>query len=331
MHQHNRWIWLLIVSLLLISTLGCSVGQLIAGKATPVPTSAKTPRPTFTPTPFVPPTATVVPPTPVPEAVPPTPTPESMLPPTDTPVPPTATPPPPTDTPLPPTPTPEPAPFVVVTSDKVNVREGPGTAYKRVGQVTKGQKLDIVGKNPAGDWWQVCCVDGRQVWIVGRLVQAQGDVGSVKVAANIPTPPPTPKPQPTATPAPTPTPVPQYDFRVLRPAEARTTANQLITVWGQLYDKKDNAAGGYVVRVTRGGAVVAEVTSEHAEGAEGGWYWAEGGLPSAFIYNVKIEITPVVEGAYEAYIVSGDRQVSEPIGFTVSGESRIFILTWKQK
>ena len=323
MRQHNRWM-LLFIALVLVFTLGCSVGQLIAGEPTPLPTPVKASRPTFTPTPFVAPTDTPIPPTPTPEPVPPTPTPEP-LPPTDTPVPP-----PPTDTPVPPTPMPEPLPFVVVTSDKVNVRSGPGTAYQRVGQVTQGQQLDIVGKNAAGDWWQVCCLNGQQVWITGSLVQAQGNLGSVPVAANIPAAPPTPKPQPTATPAPTSTPVPQYDFRVLRPAEGRPNTNALITVWGQLYDRSDNAMAGYVLRVTRGGVVVGEVPTTYAQGAKGGWLWAYGGLPNAFIYNAKIEL-PLAEGAYEAIIVSGDRQVSEPIAFTVAGDIREFIVTLKQK
>jgi hypothetical protein len=247
------------------------------------------------------------------------------LPPTDTPVPL-----PPTDTPVPPTPAPEPLPFVVVTSDKVNVRNGPGTAYQRVGQVTQGQRLDIVGKNPAGDWWQVCCVNGQQVWITGSLVQAQGNLGSVKVAANIPAPPPTAKPQPTGTPAPTSTPAPQYEFLVLRPAEGRPNTNALITVWGQLYDRSDNAMPGYVLRVTRGGVVVDEETTTYATGAKGGWWYAYGGLANQFLYNVKMEL-PLAEGVYEATILSGGRQVAEPIGFTVAGDIREFIVTWKQK
>jgi SH3-like domain-containing protein len=105
---------------------------------------------------------------------------------------PTATP---TRTRRPPTPTLEPA-YAIVQGDKVNVREGPGTAYLTSGQVAKNMRLEIVGKNPDGDWWQLCCVDGQRAWIVGRLVTTEGDVGSVPVATNIPTP-----PAATATPA----------------------------------------------------------------------------------------------------------------------------------
>jgi len=203
---------LAIASLVLASSLACALTELIARAPTPVPAPTRTPKPTFTatpvntPTPEVPPTATPLPPTPTP-AVPPTPTP----------VPPTPTPEtPPTPTPLPPTPTPQPKPVAVVQGDKVNVRKGPGTAYPLAGQVTKGNRLEIVGKNQAGDWWQVCCVNNQQAWIVGRLVQVEGDAGIVKVAANIPPPPPpTAAPRPTATPkpaAPTPTPKPLYVY-----------------------------------------------------------------------------------------------------------------------
>ncbi|HUW08898.1 MAG TPA: SH3 domain-containing protein, partial [Anaerolineae bacterium] len=190
MRRNSGWI-VPLIAVLVVLTLGCSLGQLVAGDPTPVPAPTRTARATFTPTAFVEPTDTPVPPTPT---LPP-------APPTETSVPPTPTVPiPPTDTPVPPTATPVPPPFILVTSDKVNVREGPGTAYGTVGQVTKGQQLDIVGKNGAGDWWQVCCVDGRQVWVVGRLVEANGDLNTVQVAANIAPPPPTATPRPTNTP-----------------------------------------------------------------------------------------------------------------------------------
>ena len=136
----------------------------------------------------------------------------ALVPPTDTPVPATPTPAVPTDAPvprpptslLPPTPTPRPQPVGVVQADKVNVRKGPGTRYPLVAQVAKGTRLEILGRNQAGDWWQVCCVNGQQVWIVGKLVQVEGDSSGVQVVASIPPPPPTPIP------APTPTPVPEF-------------------------------------------------------------------------------------------------------------------------
>ena len=199
---------LTIASLVLASSLACALTELVARAPAPALTPTRTPKPTFTPTPVetptpeIFPTATPLPPTPTPE-VPPTPTPEPATP----------TPEPPTPAPQPPTPTP--APVVIVQQDKVNVRQGPGTAYNTVGQVTKGTSLQIVGKNAAGDWWQVCCVSNQQVWITGQLVQVQGDTSTVPVVASVPPPPPaaTPRPRPTPTPAaPAPTPRPLYVY-----------------------------------------------------------------------------------------------------------------------
>ena len=322
MHRYSRWMPLLI-ALLMISTLGCSLGQLIAGKPAPALTPTKTPRPTFTPTPFVPPSDTPVPPTPTPEPVPPTDTPEPVLP-TDTPLPPTPTlPPPPTNTPLPPTATPEPAPFIVVASDKVNVREGPGTTYKRVGQISKGQKLDIVGKNPAGDWWQVCCLDGRQVWIVDKLVQAQGDLGKVKVAANIPAPPPTARPQPTATPAPTPTPVPQYPFRVAE-VSGYTTTNPWLSVFGKIWDPKtEEGLPGQQIRFTRNGADAG--LSEPSRPARQPSEWGDATNPYAGDnrkQNYKYEFQNPGAATWEAWLVDGSgNPLSDKATFTTDPAS----------
>jgi len=314
MRQHNRWV-LACIALLLIFTLGCSLGQLIAGNPTPVPTPGRTPRSTFTPTPFAAPTDTPVPPTDTP--VPATPTP--AVPPTDTPVPPTPTPSVPTDTPVPPTPTSPPVPFVTVSSDKLNVREGPGTAYGRVGQVTKGQRLDIVGKNAAGDWWQVCCVDGQQVWIVGRLVQAQGDLGSVKLAASIPAPPPTAKPQPTATPAPIPTPVPQYPFRVAEVSGYPTT-NTWLNVFGKIWDPKtQQGIPDLRVKFTRNGADAglsepSRIERKPTEWGDTGNPYAEDNRRQNYKYEYR---DPPGAATWEAWLVDGNgNPLSDKATFT---------------
>ena len=57
-----------------------------------------------------------------------------------------------------------------------NLRAGPGTAYARVGGVQAGQSLSIMGKNEAGDWYQLA--DGN--WIAAFLVaNPQADVAVV--------------------------------------------------------------------------------------------------------------------------------------------------------
>ena len=182
------------IILIVLVVLAISAGavfwpRIVSPTLTPTPMAQLIPGPTAAPVPMATATSTpTVTNTPLPTPVP--------VPSTPTPLPPTLT---------PESPTPTPAPVVIVQGDKVNVRKGPGTAYPTLGQATKGASLEIVGKNVAGDWWQVCCISGQQVWIIGQLVQVQGDTSDVMVAASIPTLPP-----PTSTPRLQPTPVPQF-------------------------------------------------------------------------------------------------------------------------
>ncbi|MEZ4582687.1 MAG: SH3 domain-containing protein, partial [Caldilineaceae bacterium] len=112
------------------------------------------------------------------------------------------------------TPTPEAKPQFVVTQDIVNVRQGPGTTYGIVGSVNNGTPLDIIGKNEAGDWWQICCVNGEPGWIFGQLGSAS-DTETVAVAQNIP---PAPAPQPVAA-APAPQPEPAQEEAAAPPPQ----------------------------------------------------------------------------------------------------------------
>ncbi len=86
-----------------------------------------------------------------------------------------------------------------IMDDLVNVRNGPGTDYGLAGSANKGQQFDIIAKNQQGDWWQICCVNGQQVWIFGQLAKVE-NTDNVPVAAQIP-----PKPVAQATTAPQPT------------------------------------------------------------------------------------------------------------------------------
>lgn len=101
----------------------------------------------------------------------------------------------------------------------MNVRAGPGTEHPVVASLEAGGTAPIVGKNPPGDWWQIELGNGTTGWIYGPLVETNGNVGAVAVAAAIPTAPPataTPIPQPTQPAAPTATPVPAGpDFRLV--------------------------------------------------------------------------------------------------------------------
>jgi hypothetical protein len=195
---------------------GCALVNSLVEYPTPTPRPQLALRPTFTPTaaPTAPPPATAEgspsseraaqTDTPAPEQADavqalqqvelPTSTPE--LPPTATPEPPTPTPEPPTSTPEPPTPTPEPKPEAVVTNPRVNVRSGPGASFPVLGQVLQGERLEIVGRDQDGQWWQICCFQGETGWLSDEVVSAEGPLEVVALAPDLPTP--TPEAAPTA-------------------------------------------------------------------------------------------------------------------------------------
>ncbi len=147
-------------------------------------------------------------------------------------------------TPEPPTPTPEPVveePALHAT-DPMNVRAGPGTEYPVVNTMSAGESAAILGRNPAGDWWQVELDDASIGWVYGPLVETSGPVDQVAVAASIPTPPPatpTPPPQPTATPVPA-----GPDFRLVEQRLWSVEENG-----GFLAGESVNCGGGQVLRV----------------------------------------------------------------------------------
>lgn len=209
--SHSGILALLIVASLLLS--GC--GLLFGGEPEPTPTVQRVLVPTFTATPEgQAPTETPLPPTPVPaqEAAQPEPAPPQEEAAQDAPAAEaTATP--------EPSPTPAPKAVLFVEQEQINVRNGPGTDYGLAGSATKGQQFEIVAKNAAGDWWQICCVNGESVWVFGQLARVEntdsvpvaGDVAEPVVVVQPPaaTPAPAPQQQPTATPAPpAPTPAP---------------------------------------------------------------------------------------------------------------------------
>ncbi len=79
-------------------------------------------------------------------------------------------------------------PKAVVSQPIINVRQGPGTNYKTVGSANQGTELDVIGKNQAGDWWQVCCVNGEIGWVFNQIVTVS-NVEGVAVSPDIPAPP----------------------------------------------------------------------------------------------------------------------------------------------
>ena len=65
--------------------------------------------------------------------------------------------------------------------DLLNVRSQPDTAYKIITTMKAGQQAEVLGKNAAGDWWQVK-VDGALGWVYAAMVDFSGDPAGVPVA-----------------------------------------------------------------------------------------------------------------------------------------------------
>jgi len=219
-----------------------------------------------------------------------------------------------------------------------NVRSGPGTTFTKIGEVQQGQSFEITGKNQVGTWWQFS-FNGQPAWISGDMVSANAAAQSVQVAASVPTVPvqPTAAPRPVQ-PAPAPAPVqptaapkPPAAPTKFRAAEARgiTNPNDWITLRCQLTPDLSNGIPG-TLRVLRGGSPVAP---DQPFGAPLNWANTGMSIENRYLYNegCKIELRPPVAGTYTAYLVEGGVPVSDPLDFTISGDTREFILLWKPR
>jgi hypothetical protein len=228
-HNVSRLRLAALMILLLATSLGCSLGQMLVGEPTPAPTPTPLPPlPTWTPSPVgaLSPaeiaTLTVLAgiafPTLTPTATPfytPTPTP------TWTPLP----------TPMETTTSTE-APYALVAAPIVNVRSGPSVAYPIIDQVRQDERYDITGRNEAFTWWQICCVNGQQGWITTQLTAPGGPADNVPIVTP-PDLPPTPFPTavPVDTPLPTSTPGPFRPVQLAEGPELWQTNNPWLTIW----------------------------------------------------------------------------------------------------
>jgi curli biogenesis system outer membrane secretion channel CsgG len=90
-------------------------------------------------------------------------------------------------------PPPSPLPTTQVVWDSVNLRKGPGTSYKIVGNVKKGTSLKILEVN--GDWLRVRLEDGSNAW-VSKLATSEAPKSSSSPSPSPSPPPPTTSIQP---------------------------------------------------------------------------------------------------------------------------------------
>lgn len=82
----------------------------------------------------------------------------------------------PSETPLPPPPQPTAVPVEGTTSTQLNVRAEPSTASEVLGIIPANTRVEIVGRDPGENWWQILYpegVDGRG-WVTAQYVTTAG-------------------------------------------------------------------------------------------------------------------------------------------------------------
>ncbi len=65
----------------------------------------------------------------------------------------------------------------------LNVRQGPGTDYPVISSLNAGDTVTALGKDSAGDWYQVQTAAGGTGWVNAAYVQPAGDTGGLPVVA----------------------------------------------------------------------------------------------------------------------------------------------------
>ena len=109
-----------------------------------------------------------------------------------------------------------------VSVDTLNLREGPGTAYRLIRTLSSNEAVTALKCVPGGDWLLVETAQKEIGWLKAALVNCQDDIANLPVASGIvaqsPSSP-TPRakiPDETATPITTPTPAPTLSLDVWR-------------------------------------------------------------------------------------------------------------------
>ena len=121
-----------------------------------------------------------------------------------------------------------------VTNQPVRTYTGPGTDYPPGRTTRAGDMFEVIGRNEAGDWLRLCCVEGEAVWIESLLGALEGSLDRVAIAQVSP-PPATPTGAPTPAvetippqASPTSTAQPLVEPTPTLPARPTNTATRLI-------------------------------------------------------------------------------------------------------
>jgi uncharacterized protein YgiM (DUF1202 family) len=139
--------------------------------------------------------------------------------------------------------------MVHVKADKAYVRQGPGNVYPLVTVLDQGTTVTVVGRNHAGDWWKICCVNNGDVWIADTLVTVEGPIWTVAEATGIPAPPP-PPPTAAASPTPTLTPTAVWGYYLDTPMQSYPLNQDFFQVDAVIYDGS-TPGWGYKLKIRK--------------------------------------------------------------------------------
>ena len=77
----------------------------------------------------------------------------------------------------------------VITATRVNMRNGPSIDYLVLAVVKAGEQFEVIGRLNDESWWQICCtLDGQAGWVFGETVMIEGEVSTIPLVQEIPTP-----------------------------------------------------------------------------------------------------------------------------------------------
>jgi hypothetical protein len=192
-----------------------------------------------------------------------------------------------------------------------------------VTQLDLNTEVTVVGRNRAGDWWKICCVNGRDVWVSASVVSTEGELWNVPEINDWPPPPPPPPTQaPTFTPVPTPT--RSWPFRLESPPKEYAWSHNYFQVAAIIYNGA-TPLYGYKLKIRK------TSTGQEwlSEGSETYWKsetveWEEKPTPNVEVRrNVKWDSNsgsiPMGDDVWEVTVVDGaGNALSEPVRLNTS-------------
>lgn len=206
----------------------------------------------------------------------------------------------------------------VINGPLINARSGPGLNFEVVATVERGAEFDIIAKNTAGDWWQICCIAGRDAWVIDDFVDTLGPVDSVPVVGQA-APPALPQAAATAAPPavpPTATPVPAPSETFVLERQEQFAETSLVRIFLYVYTGT-NALEGYGLQVTKDGAPLP--SEGRSFGGQPAFTWPFQD-PRQRYQNLKLEFPNVPPaGAWQLQLVDRNGSPTGPVAtFTLA-------------